>query len=65
MIQKQSIYKRLKEAVEIANVIEAAEDLFVSLDSESIRELDRTLLRMLDEIREDQAAKISKVPESI
>ena len=64
MIQKQSIYKRLKEAVEIANVIEAAEDLFVSLDSESIKTLDQTLLRMLDEIREDQAAKISKVPES-
>lgn len=59
MMQERTIYNRLKEAAAIANVIEAAENLFVSLDSESIQELDRTLLRMLDEIREIQDAKIS------
>ena len=63
MMQERTIYNRLKEAAAIANVIEAAESLFVSLDSESIQELDRTLLRMLDEIREIQDAKISKFPE--
>ena len=61
-MQERTIYDRLKEAAAMANMIDAAESFFVSLDSESIRELDRTLLRMLDVIREAQSVKISKAP---
>lgn len=59
-MQERTIYNRLKEAAAMANMIEAAESFFVSIDSDSIRELDRTLLRTLDEIREAQSVKISE-----
>ena len=58
-LEEQTIYRKLKEATALANVIEAAECRFVSLDDDSIRELDKSLLRLLDETRMMQVKKIS------
>lgn len=58
-MSKETIYFRLKEAAAMANVVEAAETGYVSLDDDSIRNLDAALLRAIDEIRNLQIKKVA------
>ena len=58
-MREQTIYFRLKEATATANVIEAAESGYVSLNDDFIRDLDRMLARTLEGILQDQKKKIS------
>ena len=58
-MNKDTIYYRLKEATAMADVIEASETGYISLNDDSIRDLDEMLLRMIDEVREIQHKKIS------
>ena len=44
----------------MADVIEAAENGYVALREDSIRDLDEKLLHMIDEIREEQNSKLSQ-----
>ena len=58
-MNKETIYFRLKEAAELADIIEAAETGYVSLDGDDIRKLDGILLDKIREAMEMQHKKIS------
>ena len=58
-MSKETIYFRLKEAAELADIIEAAETGYVSLDGDDIRKLDGILLDKIREAMEMQHEKIS------
>ena len=58
-MNKETIYFRLKEAAELADIIEAAEAGYVSLDGDDIRKMDRILLDKIGEAMEMQHVKIS------
>ena len=59
-MNRETIYFKLKEAAAMADVIEAAENGYVALREDSIRDLDEKLLHMIDEIKEEQNSKLSQ-----
>ena len=65
-MNRDTIYFKLKDAADLANVIEAAETGYIALNSDSIRNLDRILIGMIEEIRAAQNEKLSgaATPES-
>lgn len=58
-MNKETIYFRLKECAELADIIEAAETGYVSLEHDDIRKLDRILFEKIGEAMEIQREKIS------
>ena len=56
-MSSRTIYERLKEAAHMADVIEAAESGYISLDADSIRALDVILADELEEITAEQKQK--------
>ena len=58
-MNRDTIYFKLRDAADMANVIEAAETGYIALNNDSIRNLDRILFRMIEDIREIQAEKVS------
>ena len=59
-MNRNTIYFKLRDAADMANVIEAAETGYIALNDDSIRNLDRILFGMIDDIREIQAEKVSQ-----
>ena len=59
-MNRDTIYFKLRDAADMANVIEAAETGYIALNDDSIRNLDRILFGMIDDIREIQAEKVSQ-----
>lgn len=56
-MNKDTVYFRLKECAEMADIIEAAESGYVSLDRDDIRKLDRILADKIKEALEMQKAR--------
>ena len=56
-MNKDTVYFRLKECAEMADIIEAAESGYVSLDRDDIRKLDRVLTDKIKEALEMQKAR--------
>lgn len=59
-MNRDTIYFKLRDAADMANVIEAAETGYIALNDDSIRNLDRILFGMIEDIREIQAEKVSQ-----
>lgn len=59
-MNRGTIYFKLRDAADMANVIEAAETGYIALNDDSIRNLDRILFGMIEDIREIQAEKVSQ-----
>lgn len=59
-MNRNTIYFKLRDAADMANVIEAAETGYIALNDDSIRNLDRILFGMIEDIREIQAEKVSQ-----
>lgn len=58
-MNRDTIYFKLRDAADMANVIEAAETGYIALNDDAIRNLDRILFGMIEDIREIQAEKVS------
>ena len=58
-MNKDTIYFRLKECAELADVIEAAETGYIALNREDIRNLDRILLEQIGECMNRQNEKVA------
>ena len=67
MAERRTVYQMLKEATHMADVIEASESGYISLDDKSIHELEMQLLYMIDRIREAHSKKVSgaATPETV
>ena len=59
-MNRDTIYFKLRDAADMANVIEAAETGYIALNDDAIHNLDRILFGMIEDIREIQAEKVSK-----
>ena len=59
-MNRDTIYFKLRDAADMANVIEAAETGYIALNDDAIRNLDRILFGMIEDIREIQAEKVSQ-----
>lgn len=60
-MNKDTIYFRLKECTELADIIEAAEAGYVSLDRDDIRKLDAILAEKISEALVMQSEKVASV----
>lgn len=58
-MNRDTIYFRLKECAELADVIEAAETGYIALNREDIRNLDRILLEQIGECMNRQNEKVA------
>ena len=59
-MNRDTIYFKLRDAADMANVIEAAETGYIALNDDAIRNLDRILFGMIEVIRGIQAEKVSQ-----
>ena len=59
-MNRDTIYFKLRDAADMANVIEAAETGYIALNDDAIHNLDRILFGMIEDIREIQAEKVSQ-----
>ena len=58
-MEERTVYEMLYEAASIADVIVSAETGCISLNRDSIRELDKNLLQLIDKIRDTQKEKVA------